>query len=65
VHLVIRLHPHWYPTNLVQVGFIGTLLSSMTLAWFAPSLEHQSSMCNDFETFLEKFNATFGNLDKE
>jgi hypothetical protein len=40
VCLVIQLHLHWYPTNLVQVGFIGTSLSSIALAWFARLLEH-------------------------
>jgi hypothetical protein len=50
---------------MAQVGFIGTLLSGMTLVWFAPLLKHHSPMCNDFEVFPEKFNATFGNLDKE
>jgi hypothetical protein len=37
----------------------------MTLVWFAPLLEHQSPLFNDFETFFEKFNAIFFNLDKE
>jgi hypothetical protein len=59
-----QLRFHWYPTNLAQVRFIGTLLSSTTLAWFTPLLKHQSPLFNDFEAFLEKFNATFGNFDK-
>jgi hypothetical protein len=55
----------WYPINPTQVGFIGTLLLGMALAWFAPLLEHQSPLFNDFETFLKEFNAIFGNLDKD
>jgi hypothetical protein len=40
-------------------------MSSRALAWFASLLEHQSPLLNNFETFLEKFNAIFGDLDKE
>jgi hypothetical protein len=40
-------------------------MSSKALALFAPLLEHQSPLLNNFETFLEKLNATFGDLDKE
>jgi hypothetical protein len=32
----------------------------MALAWFAPLLEHQSPLFNDFEAFFEEFHATFG-----
>jgi hypothetical protein len=62
--LVIRFHPHQYLTRPVQVGLIGIFFSGMTLVWFAPLLEHQSPLFNGFETFLEKFNAAFGDLDK-
>jgi hypothetical protein len=48
-----------------KVGFIGTLLLGTTLAWFTPLLEHQSPLFNNFKTFIEKFNATFGNSNKE
>jgi hypothetical protein len=65
VRLIIRLHPHQYPTRLAQVGLINTLLSGMALAWFAPLLKHQSPLLNDFEEFFEEFNATFGNFDKK
>jgi hypothetical protein len=65
VHLIIQLHPHQYPTNLAQVRFIGTLLSSTAIAWFAPLLEHQSPLLNNFEAFFKEFNATFGDLDKK
>jgi hypothetical protein len=50
---------------LVQVELISTLLSSTTFVWFTPLLEHQSPLLNDFEAFLEEFNATFGDLNKE
>jgi hypothetical protein len=44
--------------------FDGTLLSSMALVWFTPLLKHQSLLFNDFETFIDEFNATFGDFDK-
>jgi hypothetical protein len=40
VHWVIRLHHHQYPTSLIQLGFIKTLLLGTTLVWFTPLLEH-------------------------
>jgi hypothetical protein len=65
VHLVIWLHPNQYPTSPTQVGLVGILLSSMAFFWFAPLFEHQSPLFNNFEAFFEKFNATFGDLDKK
>ncbi len=63
--LVIWLHPYQYPIGLAQVGLVDILLLNTTLVWFAPLLEHQSPLLNDFETFLKKFNVTFRNSDKE
>jgi hypothetical protein len=34
-------------------------------ASFAPLLKSKSPLFNDFEAFFYKFNATFGNLDRE
>ncbi len=65
MHLVIRLHPHWYPIGPIQIGFIGILFLGITLVWFTLLMEHQSPLLNDFEAFFEKFNATFGDFDKE
>jgi hypothetical protein len=65
MHLVILLHPHRYPTGPTLVGFVSTLSSGATLAWFVLLLEHQSPLFNDFEMFLEIFDATFGDSDKE
>jgi hypothetical protein len=65
VRLVIQLHPHQYPIGPTQVGLIGTLLSITTLVWFTPLLEHQSPLLNDFDGFLEEFNPTFRDSDKE
>jgi hypothetical protein len=65
VCLVIQFHPHGYPIGLAQVEFIGTLLSSIASVWFALLLEHQSPLLDNFETFLEKFNATFGDSNKK
>jgi hypothetical protein len=59
------LHPHCYLSGLTQVDFVGTLLSSTTSTWFAPLLERQSPLLNNFETFVEKFCAIFEILNKE
>jgi hypothetical protein len=53
-----------YLDNRTQVGFIGTLLSSITLVRFPPLLECQSSFLNHFETFLKEF-SVFGDSNKE
>jgi hypothetical protein len=37
----------------------------MTLAWFALLLDHQSPLLNNFEVFIEEFNATFGDSDNK
>jgi hypothetical protein len=37
----------------------------MALVWFAPLLKHQSPLLNDFEEFIEEFNATFGDFNKK
>ncbi len=65
VCLVIQFHPHGYPIGLAQVEFIGTLLSSIAFVWFALLLEHQSPLFDNFEAFIEKFNATFGDSNKK
>ncbi len=65
MHLIIWLHLHRYATGPVQVGFTCTLLSNTALSWFAPLLEHQSPLFNDFEMFIEKFDGTFGDSDKK
>jgi hypothetical protein len=45
--------------------FIGIQLALLKLDLVAPLLEHQSPLLNNFETFFKKFNATFGDLNKE
>jgi hypothetical protein len=44
---------------------IGTLLLGIALAWFAPFLECQFFLLNNFEAFFEEFGASFGDSDKE
>ena len=39
VCLLIQMHPSRYPTDASRVRLVGTLLSGITLAWFAPLLE--------------------------
>ena len=63
VCLVIQLHPSRYPTDASQVGLVGTLLSGTTLAWFVPLLEQESPLLNNFEEFISKFKACFGDTD--
>ncbi len=65
MHLVIWFRPYHYPNGLAQVELIGKLLSSITLMWFVSLLECQSPFFNNFEAFVEKFNATFGESNKE
>jgi hypothetical protein len=37
----------------------------MTLVWFAPLVEHKSLSLNGFETFIQEFKETFGDLHSE
>ena len=46
-----------------QVGLVGTLLSGTTLAWFAPLLEQESPLLNNFEEFISEFKICFGDTD--
>ena len=45
------------------MGLVGTLLSGSTLAWFAPLLEKESPLLNNFEEFLSEFKACFEYTD--
>jgi hypothetical protein len=48
-----------------QVKFINTLLLGTILMWFMFLLKCQSPFLNDFETFIELFNATFIDPNKK
>ena len=63
VRLVIQLHPTRYSTDAARVGLVGTLLCGTALAWFAPLLEKQSPLLEDFEAFVKEFQASFGDTD--
>ena len=63
VRLVIQMHPTRYPTDISQVGLVGTLLTGMALAWFAPFLENKSPLLHDFDGFIREFQASFGDTD--
>ena len=52
VRLVMQMHPSRYPIDASRVGLIGMLLSGSALAWFAPLLEKQSPLLNNFEDLL-------------
>jgi hypothetical protein len=45
------------------MGLVGTLLSSLALAWFALFLEKQSPLLQDFEDFIKEFQASVGDID--
>ena len=63
VRLVIHMHPNRYPTDTARVGLVGTLLTGTALAWFAPLLEKKSPLLQDFEGFINEFQANFGDTD--
>ena len=57
------MHPSRYPTDVSRVGLVGMLLSGSALAWFAPLLEKESPLLNNFEEFLSDFKACFGDTN--
>ena len=63
VRLVIQMHPSRYPNDVSRVGLVGMLLRGSALAWFAPLLEKESPLLNNFEEFLNAFKASFGDTD--
>jgi hypothetical protein len=64
VRLIMQLHPRRYLDDTTRVGFVGTLLTGTTAAWFAPILETSSPLLQDFNTFMAEFEAMFGDNDK-
>ena len=63
VRLVIQMHPTRYPTDSSRVGLVGTLLTGTALSWFAPLLESNSPLLNNFDEFIKEFKACFGDTD--
>jgi hypothetical protein len=64
VRLIMQLHPCRYFDDTTCVGFVGTLLTGIAAAWFAPILETSSPLLQDFNAFKAKFEAVFGDSDK-
>jgi hypothetical protein len=64
VRLIMQLHPRRYFDDTTRVGFIGTLLTGIAAAWFAPILETSSPLLQDFNAFMSEFEAVFGDSDK-
>ncbi len=64
VCLIMQLHPRRYFDDTIRVGFVGTLLTGTAVAWFAPILETSSPLLQDFNAFMAKFEAVFGDSDK-
>jgi hypothetical protein len=44
VRLIMQLHPRHYFDDTTRVGFVGTLLTKIAAAWFAPILETSSPL---------------------
>ncbi len=44
VRLIMQLHPCRYFDDITRVGFIGTLLTGTSAAWFVPILETSSPL---------------------
>jgi hypothetical protein len=44
VRLIMQLHPRHYFDDTTRVGFVGTLLTGIATAWFAPILETSSPL---------------------
>jgi hypothetical protein len=64
VCLIMQLHPRCYFDDTTRVGFIGTLFTKTTTAWFAPILETSSPLLQDFNAFMAEFEVVFGDSDK-
>ncbi|CAG8732113.1 5345_t:CDS:2, partial [Dentiscutata heterogama] len=64
VRLVVCMQPNRYPNDQSQVGLLGSLLTGPALAWFAPLLEKQSPLLENFTELVREFEATFGDSDK-
>jgi hypothetical protein len=65
VRLIMQLHPRHYFDDTTRVGFVGTLLTGTTVAWFDPILETPSPpLLQDFNAFMAEFEVVFGDSDK-
>ena len=49
LHLVMKMHPYIYPTNTFGVELWGPILTSTTLARFAPLVEEHSPLLESFD----------------
>ena len=52
------MHPNIYPTDATWVRIIRTLLT-----WFAPLLEKNSPLLDDFDDFIKEFQESFADMD--
>lgn len=64
MQLLPHLHPSSYPDNFTKIEFVDSLLSSISLSWFAPLLEKNSHVLNNFETFMREFSFIFRESDR-
>ena len=64
IFLIIQLQTQHYAHGLRQVGLVGTLLSGLAQAWFAPLVETSSPLLEDIPAFLAELEAIFGKTDR-
>ena len=57
------MHPIRYPRDASHVGLVGKILNGTTLACFAPVLERELSLLDNFEEFIIDFKAFLGDTD--
>ena len=64
VKLVFQMQPNTYHTDMIKIGFIGSLLSGPALNWFASLMEKSSPLLSNMKDFSTQFKASFGDTDK-
>ena len=57
------MHPNRYPVDATRVGLVGTLLTGTALAWFALLLEKKSPKLDNFDAFINEFQASCGDTN--
>ena len=64
IQLLIRLQPQRYASDFSRVGLVSTFLSRPTQVWFVPLVETSSPLLENFTTFIDELEATFGETDR-
>lgn len=64
VDLLFMINPHYYASDSLKVGLIGTLLCDKALAWFSPYLERNDPILADYTAFKKLLFLTFDEPDR-